>query len=95
MSKYQTKIIKEYQSNGYGVLKLAKTNKNGIADLLVSKKGIRPILVEVKEKNDTVKKLQIAQNIKVSKEMDFEFIILQDGKGQIDYDNESYKTDLF
>jgi len=95
MSKYQARIIKEYESNGYGVLKLAKTNKNGIADLLVSKKGVRPILVEVKEKNDTVKKLQIAQNIKVSKEMDFEFIILQEGKGQIDYDNESYKTDLF
>jgi hypothetical protein len=94
-SKYQAKIIKEYESNGYGVIKLAKTNKNGIADLLVSKKDVRPILIEVKEKNDTLKKLQIAQNLIVAKQMDFEFIVLQDGIGQLEINSESYKTNLF
>jgi hypothetical protein len=94
-SKYQAKIIKEYESNGYGVIKLAKTNKNGIADLLVSKKDVRPILIEVKEKNDTLKKLQIAQNLIVARQMDFEFIVLQDGIGQLEINSESYKTNLF
>jgi len=95
MSNYQTRIIRQYELNGYGVIKLSKTNKNGIADLLVSKKGERPTLIEVKEKNDTLKKLQIAQNLKVAKEMDFNFIVLQDGKGRVNINTESFKTDLF
>jgi hypothetical protein len=95
MSNYQTRIIRQYKLNGYGVIKLSKTNKNGIADLLVSKKGERPTLIEVKEKNDTLKSLQIAQNLKVSKEMDFHFIVLQDGKGRINIDSQRFTTDLF
>jgi len=94
-SNYQTRIIRQYELNGYGVIKLAKTNKNGIADLLVSKKGERPILIEVKEKSDTLKKLQIAQNLRVAKAMDFKFIVLQDGKGELNIDSSVYKTDLF
>ena len=33
-SKYQTKIIKEMESNGWFVLNLIKTNKNGIVSKL-------------------------------------------------------------
>ena len=95
MSKYQQKIIKQYESDGYGVIKLSKTNKNGIADLLVSKPNERPILIEVKEKTDTLKKLQIAQNLILCEKMGFIFIVLQDGKGLIDYDTNTFKTDLF
>ena len=32
-SKYQNKIIKDFESRGWFVLKLIKTNKNGIPDL--------------------------------------------------------------
>lgn len=95
MSKYQQKVISEYEQNGYGVIKLSKTNKNGIADLLASKTGETPILIEVKEKNDTLKKLQIAQNLIMSEKMGFNFVVLQDGKGKVEYDVDSFKTDLF
>jgi len=95
MSNYQTKIIKQYEEDGYGVIKLSKTNKNGIADLLVSKPDVRPILIEVKEKRDTLKLLQVAQNKRLSLKMGFDFIVLQDGKGQLNIDEYDYKTDLF
>jgi hypothetical protein len=95
MSTYQKKIIKEYESNGYGVIKLSKTNKNGIADLLVSKPSERPKLIEVKEKKDTLKPLQVAQNRLLSVKMGFDFIVIQDGKGIINTDNINYLTDLF
>ena len=95
MSSYQTRIIKQYELNGYGVIKLSKTNKNGIADLLVSKKGERPKFIEVKEKRDTLKHLQIIQNSIMADKMDFDFIVLQDGKGEINIDRLKYTTDLF
>ena len=95
MSNYQTRIIRQYELNGYGVIKLSKTNKNGIADLLVSKKGERPTLIEVKEKNDTLKPLQIAQNLRVAEKMDFDFIVLQDGIGKVNISTERFTTDLF
>jgi len=84
MSNFQNKVIAEYKKNGYEVIKLSKTNKNGIADLLVGN-GKRTILIEVKEKNDTLKKLQVYQNCKLSKSFGWDFIVLQDGKGEIDY----------
>lgn len=57
-SKHQTRIIKEYESNGWMVINLIKTNKNGIPDLLCIKEGERPIFIECKEWNDTLKPLQ-------------------------------------
>ena len=57
-SKYQTRIIKEYENNGWMVINLIKTNKNGIPDLLCIKEGERPIFIECKEFNDTLKPLQ-------------------------------------
>jgi hypothetical protein len=58
MSKHQTKIIKEYESLNYYVIKLTVTNKTGIPDLLCLKAGETPIFIESKEKNDTLKPLQ-------------------------------------
>tara|TARA_R110001632_G_scaffold24300_4_gene68002 strand:+ start:937 stop:1182 length:246 start_codon:yes stop_codon:yes gene_type:complete len=57
-SNYQTKIIKEYENNGWMVINLIRTNKNGIPDLLCIKEGERPIFIECKEWNDTLKPLQ-------------------------------------
>ena len=59
MSKHQTKIIKEYEANGYYVINLIRTNKNGIADLLCLKKGEEPLFIESKEINDTIKPIQL------------------------------------
>ena len=57
-SNHQTKTIKHYESLGYYVIDLIKTNKNGIPDLLCLKEGEKPLFIECKEKNDTVKHLQ-------------------------------------
>ena len=96
MSKYQSKIIKDFEAQGYCVIKLSKTNKNGIADLLVAKDGCRTKLIEVKEKTDTIKPLQIFQNIEICKVAGFEFLIMQDGYlGNFDYELSKYKNELF
>ena len=57
-SKHQTKTIKQYESDGWFVINLIKTNKNGIPDLLCLKDGQVPLFIECKEKTDTVKPLQ-------------------------------------
>lgn len=57
MSKFQTKVIKEYEKNGYYVINLIKTNKNGIPDLLAIKDG-KATFIECKEQSDTLKELQ-------------------------------------
>jgi Holliday junction resolvase len=57
-SSFQTKIIKEYEAEGWYVVNLIKTNKNGIPDLLCIKAGHKPIFIECKEWNDTLKPLQ-------------------------------------
>ena len=59
MSKFQTKMIKEYEAKGYFVIDLILTNKKGIADLLCLKYGEPPLFIECKELNDTVKPLQL------------------------------------
>ena len=56
--QYQKKLINEFESNGWFVLKLIKTNKNGIPDLLCLKDGHKPTFIEVKAKNGKVSKLQ-------------------------------------
>jgi Holliday junction resolvase len=92
MSNFQKKIIEQYKRNGYTVIKLAKTNFNGIADLLAGN-GVDTVLIECKEKKDTIKKLQVFQNERLSKAFGWRFIILQDGIGEVDY-SEAFKPSL-
>lgn len=58
------------ESDGWFVINLIKTSKNGIPDLLCLKNG-KAVFIECKEKNDTVKPLQEFR-IKQLKEMGFE-----------------------
>jgi Holliday junction resolvase len=53
----QTKIIKRLEAEGYFVIKLIKTNKNGIPDLLAIRNGIARF-IEVKRKGGIVSELQ-------------------------------------
>jgi Holliday junction resolvase len=53
----QFKKIKELEAEGYYVIKLIKTNKNGIPDLVAVKKD-EVLFVEVKAKNGVLSKLQ-------------------------------------
>ena len=58
---YQKKLIKELEADGYYVLKLIKTNKNGICDLLAIRsqgKLCDVKFIEVKGKLTKVSELQ-------------------------------------
>ena len=54
----QSKKIKELESQGYYVIKLMKTNKNGIPDLLVLPKNSDAFFIEVKKEGGVISKLQ-------------------------------------
>jgi len=56
-SKIQSKIIKQYEAEGYFVLKIIKSNKNGIPDLLVCKNG-EAFFVEVKSEKGCLSEIQ-------------------------------------
>jgi len=47
-SVIQSKKIKELEAQGYYVIKLIKTNKNGIPDLIAIPKGSDVLFIEVK-----------------------------------------------
>lgn len=57
-AKYQSKLIKLLEKEGYFVLKLIKTNINGIPDLLALKKGEEPYFIEVKGSKGKLSELQ-------------------------------------
>ena len=54
----QAKKIKELEAEGYYVLKLIKTNKNGIPDLLALNEEKAILFIEVKTITGRVSKLQ-------------------------------------
>jgi len=66
----QSKKIKELESDGYYVIKLIQTNKNGIPDLLALKVDEPPLFVEVKTSGGRLAKLQ-EYRIKELKQLGF------------------------
>lgn len=54
----QAKKIKELEAQGYYVIKLMKTNKNGIPDLLAIPRNSDVIFIEVKRPDGKLSKLQ-------------------------------------
>jgi len=73
-SKIQAKIINDYESKGYYVIKLIKTNKNGIPDLICLKDG-KAFFVEVKSEKGKVAPLQKFRHEELLK-FGFETIVL-------------------
>lgn len=53
----QSKLIKKFESDGFYVLKLIKTNKNGIPDILAIKED-RTKFIEVKKPGGVLSELQ-------------------------------------
>lgn len=74
-SKIQAKIIKRFTDGGYMVIKLIKTSRNGIPDLMALKDG-KTIFIEVKR--PLLGKLSKVQEyrIKELKEYGFKTLIL-------------------
>ena len=54
----QTKRIKELEAQGYYVIKLIKTNKNGIPDLIAIPPGADVLFSEIKTPKGKLSKLQ-------------------------------------
>ncbi len=54
----QKKRIKELEEQGYYVIKLIKTNKNGIPDLIAIPPGSEVLFSEVKKPDGKASKLQ-------------------------------------
>ena len=78
---YQTECIKQFEKEGFTVIKTIRLNKSGYPDLMCMKKGIT-IWVEVKEPGDTLKPLQK----KIIDELianGFKAFCLKKGKGKI------------
>jgi Holliday junction resolvase len=56
--KIQARKIKELENQGYYVVKLMKTNKNGIPDLIAIPKDSDVLFIEVKTKKGNTSPLQ-------------------------------------
>ena len=54
----QSRLIKELEEKGYYVIKLMKTNKNGIPDLIAIPKDSDVEFIEVKRADGQLSKLQ-------------------------------------
>lgn len=54
----QSKRIKELEAQGYYVIKLVRTNKNGIPDLLAIPRDSNVLFCEVKRPDGKLSKLQ-------------------------------------
>ena len=81
-SKNQNKIIKKLEAEGFFVIKLVRTNKNGIPDLLAIKNNVT-MFIEVKQPNgklSPVQKYRIEEmrekglNVKIWQDYDKDFI---------------------
>ena len=77
-SKFQTNTIKKLKKQGWKVLKIIRLNESGYPDLLALKQG-QAIFIECKEKNDTLKPLQLFRMNELS-EIGFLAFLEQDGK---------------
>ena len=77
--KIQKKIIDKLTEQGYYVINLIKTNKNGIPDLIALKDGEVPLFVEVKTKTGRLSELQKFR-IEELKNKGFKAIVLNDSK---------------
>jgi Holliday junction resolvase len=54
----QAKRIKQLEADGYYVIKLVKTNKNGIPDLVAFKPNAEVLFSEIKKPSGKLSKLQ-------------------------------------
>jgi Holliday junction resolvase-like predicted endonuclease len=83
-SKRQSKIIKKLESDGWLVVKLIRTNCNGICDLMALKEG-KTMFIEVKQPTGVLSEIQKIR-IKQLKEQGFEVNVWTDYQVAFDID---------
>lgn len=81
-SQIQKKIIDNFTDRGFLVVKLMKTNTNGIPDLMVLKDGVCKF-IEVKKPNGKISELQ-KYRIKQLRKQNFDAVVM-DGIDSIIY----------
>ena len=81
MSKYQSKIIKKYKSEGWIVIKTIKLSDSGYPDLFIFKDG-QTKFIEVKKGNDSLKELQKFRIDELIKQ-GFDAFCIHETKGKI------------
>ena len=81
-SQIQKKIIDNFTDRGFLVVKLMKTNTNGIPDLMVLKNGVCKF-IEVKKPNGKISELQ-KYRIKQLRKQNFDAVVM-DGIDSIIY----------
>jgi len=81
MCSFQKKLISQYRSEGWDVVKTIRLNKAGYPDLMLMRYGVTE-WVESKEANDTLKPLQKKMIDKLIKN-GFKACCIQEGKGVI------------
>ena len=81
-SQIQKKIIDNFTDRGFLVIKLMKTNTNGIPDLMILKNGVCKF-IEVKKPNGKISELQ-KYRIKQLRKQNFEAVVM-DGIDSIIY----------
>ena len=81
-SQIQKKIIDNFTDRGFMVVKLMKTNTNGIPDLMVLKNGVCKF-IEVKKPNGKISELQ-KYRIKQLRKQNFDAVVM-DGIDSIIY----------
>jgi Holliday junction resolvase len=57
-SKIQAKVIKKLEANGFYVIKISKSNKNGIPDLIVIPRASNVFFIEMKDTGEKAGPLQ-------------------------------------
>jgi hypothetical protein len=90
--KKSDKLRLDWESKGYYVINLVKTNKNGIPDYLALKEGEPPIFIESKEKWDRLSQLQ---KFRIKELIDHGYKVFINDKEFIKEEKEENRTSLF
>lgn len=81
MANFQTKLKKQFEAQGFLVLKIIRLSENAYPDLILLKDG-NTSFIEVKEPTDTLKPLQKVRIDQLIKQ-GFQACCIQKGKGII------------
>ena len=81
-AKFQRKLIKQYEDEGWYVIRLITTNKSGIPDLLCLKMNEKPLFIEVKSAKGKPSALQEFR-IKELNNLGFDAVIIYNGVAQL------------